>query len=169
VAMRVGGSSILLRGQGGVQYDPTSHWRLGGAVRTPGATLIKSATLTFDGVLAAGNASLGASLFDPSGQPAYHLPWEFRGGAAFVHERAQFEVTWREPGDLDARWSAQSRERDIRRQRTRPPPSIVTQPFRRGLLRTASSTSVLVAGGAHPGRSLRFRRRVKQPVTRQRC
>ena len=92
VTSRVAGSSILLRGQGGAQYDMTPHWRVGGAVRTPGATIIKSATLTLDGLLDAGNASLGASLFDPAAEFAYHLPWELQGGAAFVHERAQFEV-----------------------------------------------------------------------------
>ena len=52
VTSRVAGSAILLRAQGGVQDPIASHWRVGGAVRTPGATLIRSSTLTLDGVLA---------------------------------------------------------------------------------------------------------------------
>ena len=92
VSSRVVGSSTLVRGQGGVQFDVTPRWRLGGAVRTPGATVLKSATLTFDGLIDAGSASQGASLFDPSAQFAYHLPWELQGGVGFVRERVQLEL-----------------------------------------------------------------------------
>ena len=160
VSSRVTGSSILLRGQGGVQYDMTSHWRVGGAVRTPGATLIRSSTLTFDGVLDAGSASLGASLFDPSAQFAYHLPWEFQGGTAFVHERAQFEVDVEGYTAISAYTMVGTSESSVTYgdKGTNVPPSIVTQPF--GGLTSASNGVVNVSAGGHvvllKGRSLRI-------------
>ena len=149
VTSRVAGSSILLRGQGGVQYDMTSRWRVGGAVRTPGATLIRSSTLTFDGVLDAGNASLGASLFDPSAQFAYHLPWEFQGGTAFVHERAQFEVDVEGYTAISAYTMVGTSQSSVTYgdQGTNVPPSIVTQPF--GGLTSASNGVVNVSAGGH--------------------
>ena len=149
VTSRVGGSSILLRGQGGVQYDMTSHWRFGGAVRTPGATLIRSSSLTLDGVLDAGNASRGASIFDPSAQFAYHLPWEFQGGAAFVHDRAQFEVDVEGYTAISAYTMVGTSQPSVTYgdKGTNAPPSIVTQPF--GGLTSASNGVVNVSAGGH--------------------
>jgi hypothetical protein len=149
VTSRVAASSILLRGQGGVQYDMTPHWRVGGAVRTPGATIIKSATLTLDGLLDAGNASLGASLFDPSADFAYHLPWELQGGAAFVHERAQFEVDVEGYTPIPAYTMVGTSEPSVTYgdRGTNVPPSIVMQPF--GGLTSASNGVVNVSAGGH--------------------
>jgi hypothetical protein len=160
VTSRVGGSSILLRGQGGVQYDVTPRWRLGGAIRTPGATLIRSATLTLDGVLDAGSASLGASLFDPSAQCAYHLPWEFQGGAAYVHERAQFEANVDAYTPIPAYTIVGTSQPSVTYgdSGTNVPPSIVTRPFTG--LTSASNGVVNVSAGGHvvpiKGRSLRI-------------
>jgi len=149
VTSRVAGSSILLRGQGGVQYDMTSHWRVGGAVRTPGATLIKSSTLTFDGVLDSGNASVGASLFDPSAQFAYHVPWELQGGAACVYERAQFEVDVEGYTAISAYTMVGTGQPSVTYGDKGPnvPPSIVTQPF--GGLTSAANGVVNVSAGGH--------------------
>ena len=91
VASRAAGSAMQLRMQGGVQYD-SGPWRLGGAFRSPGATLRKSGTVVLDGVLSSEPGSLGASIFDPDARLEYHLPWEFQAGAAFVSPRVEFEL-----------------------------------------------------------------------------
>jgi len=90
VSSRASASALQLRAQGGAQFE-SGHWRLGGSVRTPGTTLSHSASITVDGVLAASGGSLGASVFDGDAPFAYHLPWEFQGGAAIVAPRAEVE------------------------------------------------------------------------------
>jgi hypothetical protein len=54
--------------------------------------MFDSGSVTFDGTLDTGAASLGASVFDPSASLEYHQPWEFQGGAAFVTERVELEL-----------------------------------------------------------------------------
>jgi hypothetical protein len=160
VTARVSGSAILLRGQAGLQYDLSPQWRVGGAVRTPGATLIKSATLTFDGVLAVNSASLGASVFDPAAQFTYRLPWEFQGGAAFVHDRVQFEMDVEGYTPIEAYTMVATGQPSVTYgdNGTNVPPSIVTRPF--GGITSASNGVVNVSGGGHvvllKGRSLRI-------------
>jgi hypothetical protein len=131
VSSRVVGFSTLVRGQGGVQFDVTSRWRVGGAVRTPGATVYKSATLTLDGLIDAGSASQGASLFDPSAQFAYHLPWELQGGVGFVHERAQLELDVEGYSPIAAYTMVGTSQPAVTYgdNGTNTPPSIVTRPF----------------------------------------
>jgi hypothetical protein len=139
VTSRVIGSSILLRAQGGAQYDVSPHWRLGGALRTPGVNLIKSATITLDGLVDAGTASQGASLFDPSANLEYHLPWEFQGGAAYVHDRAQFELDVQAYSSISAYTMVGTSQPSVTYgdNGTNVPPSIVTRPF--GGLTSASN------------------------------
>jgi hypothetical protein len=91
VTSRASASALQLRGQGGAQFE-SGRWRLGGAIRTPGATLSHSGSITVDGVLAGGSGSLGASVFDGDAQRGYHLPWEFQGGIAVMAPRAEAEV-----------------------------------------------------------------------------
>jgi hypothetical protein len=91
VSSRTSGSAIQLRAQVGAQYD-TKAFRFGAAIRTPGATIHRSGVVTLDGALDPGTGSLGASVFDPDASFEYHLPWEFQGGAAWVHERIELEV-----------------------------------------------------------------------------
>jgi hypothetical protein len=91
VSARSSASALQMRAQAGAQYD-TGNWRFGGALRTPGATLRKSASVTFDGTLDAGASSLGASVFDSDAETEYHLPWELQGGAAYVRDRVEIEV-----------------------------------------------------------------------------
>ena len=91
VSSRASASTLQLRGQGGAQFE-AGHVRLGGAVRTPGAPLAQSGSITFDGVLAGSTGSRGASVFDGDARFEYHLPWEFQGGAAIVAARAEMEV-----------------------------------------------------------------------------
>ena len=92
VTSRLLGDADAIRAQGGVQYDLAQHWRLGGTIRTPGLTIWKGATITQEGLLDAGPASQGASVFDPNATFEYHLPWEFQAGIAYLGDRAQFEV-----------------------------------------------------------------------------
>jgi hypothetical protein len=91
VGAHASGSALQLRAQGGVQYD-ASHVRVGAAIRTPGATIRREGTVTLDGTLDLGAASLGASLFDANARFQYRLPWELQGGAAYVGNRVEIEV-----------------------------------------------------------------------------
>jgi hypothetical protein len=101
VASRASGSAFQIRSQFGAQYD-TGRWRFGGAIRTPGLTLHRSGVVTLDGLVEAGTASLGASVFDPDADFEYHLPWEFQGGAAWVRDRVELEVDLQEFSSIDA-------------------------------------------------------------------
>jgi hypothetical protein len=91
VSGRAASSALQLRAQGGVQYDK-ERWRFGASMRTPGATFHRTGTVVLDGVIATQPTSAGASIFDPDANSEYHLPWEFQGGAAYVHPRVELEV-----------------------------------------------------------------------------
>ena len=91
VAARASGSALQVRAQGGVQYD-TPHIRYGAAIRTPGLTIRREGTVTLDGTLDLGRASLGATLFDRNARFEYRLPWELQGGVAYVRDRVEVEV-----------------------------------------------------------------------------
>jgi len=148
VTSRVSGSDLELRSQAGVQYD-TAHWRFGGAFRTPGLTFYHSGSVTFEGVLDAGASSLGASIFDPDAAFEYHLPWEFQGGAAWVHDRVELEL------DLQAYTPISAYSLISSDQPTRvyvdaggnQPPTVMSQPF--GGLTSASDGVVNVSAGGH--------------------
>src|SRR6185503_15018898 len=90
VTSRVSGSTLQLRGQGGVQCE-TGIWRFGGAVRTPGLNLYRDGSIALDGVLDARTGSVGASLFDTNASFESHLPWEFQGGVGIVGDRCAVE------------------------------------------------------------------------------
>ena len=149
ISSRIVGSSILMRAQGGVQFDVTPHWRIGGTMRTPGATLIKSATITFDGLIDAGSVSQGASLFDPSADFAYHLPWELQGGIGFVRDRAQFELDVEGYSSIGAYTMVGTSQPTVTYGDAGAgvPPTIVTRPF--GGLTSASNGVVNVSVGGH--------------------
>jgi hypothetical protein len=148
VTSRVSGSDLQLRSQAGVQYD-TAHWRFGGAFRTPGLTFYHSGSVTLDGVLDAGASSAGASIFDPDASFEYHLPWEFQGGAAWVHDRVELEL------DLQAYTPISAYSLIASDQPTRvygdaggnQPPTVMSQPF--GGLTSASNGVVNVSAGGH--------------------
>jgi hypothetical protein len=91
VTTHASGSALQLRSVFGVQYDRTAL-RAGVALRTPALALMRSGSITLDGTLDAGQASLGASLFDPDARFAAQLPWEFQGGVAYVGSRIQIEA-----------------------------------------------------------------------------
>jgi len=148
ISARTSASAIQLRSQAGVQYD-MSRWRFGAAVRTPGATLHKSGVVTLDALLDAGTSSTGASIFDPDAASEYHLPWEFQGGAAWVHDRVEAEVDLQAYSSIAAYPLVSTNHpaviySDVDGGR---PPVVTQQPF--GGFRSASDAVVNVGAGGH--------------------
>ena len=159
VEAHASGSALQLRLQGGVQYD-RGAWRAGAALRSPGATIHRSGSAIFDGVLAANPQSYGASLFDPDADLEYHLPWEFQGGAAYVRERAQVELEIQTFGSISP-YSMLSTDHQTALYGDagqNVPPSIITRPF--AGLTSASDAVVNVAIGGQvkvlPDRNFRI-------------
>ena len=148
VTARASGSAIQIRSQAGTQYD-ASQFRLGAAVRTPGATIHRSGSVTLDGVLDAGTSSLGASVFDPDAALEYHLPWEFQGGVAWVRDRVELEVDLQAYSSIDA-YSLISTEKPTLiygDAGANQPPTVISRPFP-GF--TAASDGVVnVSAGGH--------------------
>jgi hypothetical protein len=148
VSARAAGSAILMRLQAGAQYD-VGVWRFGAAMRTPGATILRSGTVTLDGLLDNGPTSQGASLFDPDAHLEYHLPWEFQGGAAYVHDRVQFEVDLQAYTPVAAYSLISSDHPTVTYSDAGAsvPPTVVTRPF--GGLTSASDGVINVSAGGH--------------------
>jgi hypothetical protein len=141
-------SALQLRGQAGVQYD-TGPWQFGGAIRTPGVNLHKSGTVTLEGVLSGHTGSLGASLFDADATAAYHLPWEFQGGAAIVHQQFEVEIDVEGYSPISTYALVSSGQPTVTYNDagTGTPPTILTRPF--GGLTTESDGVVNVSVGGH--------------------
>jgi hypothetical protein len=91
ISSRTGGSSSQLRAIVGVQAEPTSAIRVGAMIRTPGIQFGQGGEVTLDSTLDGSALSIGASIFDPSAQFSYKLPFETAGGIAFVAKRAELE------------------------------------------------------------------------------
>ncbi len=130
VTVRVGGSAVQMRLQGGMQYD-AGPWRFGAAVRTPGATLMKSASVTLDGTIDTGASSSGASIFDPDATLEYHLPWEFQTGVAYVGDRVTLELDAQAYTPVSAHSLISTDQPSVLYEDSGDltPPSVVTQPF----------------------------------------
>ncbi len=160
VTSRLLGDSVALRALGGVQYDLAPHWRFGGTIRTPGLTIWKSATITQEGLLDAGSVSQGASVFDPDAAFAYHLPWEFQAGIAYLGDRGQFEVnvTGYTPIAAYAMASSANPVVTYGDTGTGTPPTIVKQPFPGFTTQSVGVTNVGVGGELimFKGRTLRL-------------
>ena len=147
VEAHASGSAMQLRLQGGVQYD-RGAWRAGAAVRSPGATIHRSGSTIFDGVLAASPQSYGASLFDADADLEYHLPWEVQGGVAYVHERLAFELDVQAFTSIGA-YSLLASDEPVRiyTDTASAPPSLTTRPF--GGLTSQSNGVVNIGAGGH--------------------
>jgi hypothetical protein len=130
VTARVGGSALQMRLQGGMQYD-AGPWRFGAAVRTPGATIMKSASVMLDGTIDTGASSAGASVFDPDARLEYHLPWELQGGVAYAGERATLELDAQAYTPVSAHSLISTDQPAVLYQDAgnSTPPSVVTRPF----------------------------------------
>ena len=76
----------------GVQYDVRPGFRVAATMRTPGLQVLSSGSFNHEGMSNAGTTTVTASFFDPEPDIRYKLPFEFKGGAAWVGERAQVEV-----------------------------------------------------------------------------
>lgn len=148
VNSRASGSAMQVRSQAGVQYD-RSQWRFGAAIRTPGLTVHRSGAVTLDGLVDVGAMSAGASVFDPSADLDYRLPWEFQGGAAWVRDRIELEVDLQAYSSIDAYTMLATGQPIVVYSETgaNQPPSVVTRPFPG--LTSASDGVVNVAAGGH--------------------
>jgi hypothetical protein len=148
VTARASGTDLQLRAQGGAQFD-TGPWRFGGAVRTPGVSFYHSGSVTLDGLLDAGASSVGASIFDPDAAFEYHLPWEFQGGAGWVHDRVELELDLQGYTPISAYSLIASNEptRVYNDAGANQPPTVASLPF--GGFTTASDGVVNVSAGGH--------------------
>jgi hypothetical protein len=148
VTARSTASVLQLRSQAGVQYD-SAQWRFGAAVRTPGATVYKSGLLTLDALLDAGATSNGASVFDADAATQFHQPWEFQGGAAWVHPRVEAELDVQAYSSITAYPLLSTSQPAIvyTDLGTGQPPAVTMQPF--GGLTSASDAVVNVGAGGH--------------------
>ena len=147
VSGRASGSAIQMRAQVGAQYD-RGDWRLGAAIRTPGATIHKSASVMLDGVLDAGANSVGASVFDTDANTEYHLPWEIQIGGAYVRDRVELEVDLQAFSQIStyALISSNNPAFVYGDAGAGKPPTVSTQPFR-GLNASADAVVDFSAGG----------------------
>ena len=145
---RTGASAVQLRLQGGAQYD-LDNWRFGFAMKTPGATFIKSSNVAFDGNIDRGASSQGASVFDADATTAYHLPWEFQGGVGYVRPRGalEFDVQAYTPVSAYAIVSSSEPTVIYTDNSGGVPPTVVTRPFNG--LTTASDGVVNVGVGGN--------------------
>ena len=89
---RVSGTAFHLRPVLGVQYDASPVLRLGVMARTPAPTVYSSGSVTAEGVQVATGASAGISFFDPEAKFTNKLPFELRGGLAYIRGRLEIEV-----------------------------------------------------------------------------
>ena len=121
---------MQMRLQGGMQYD-AGPWRFGAAVRTPGATIMKSASVMLDGTIDTGASSAGVSVFDPDARLEYHLPWELQGGVAYAGERATLELDAQAYTPVSAHSLISTDQPTVLYQDAgnSTPPSVVTRPF----------------------------------------
>ena len=108
------GTAFHLRPVLGVQYDASPRLRLGFMARTPAPTVYSSGSITSEGVRVGAGTSTGLSFFDPDADFAAKLPFEMRGGAAYIGRRFEVEV------DLSAR-NANLLIRNARERRDRSP------------------------------------------------
>lgn len=148
VASRAAGTAIQLRSQFGAQFD-RKRLRLGASMRTPGASLWRDGLITFDGTLDAGAGTLGASLFAADAELQYKLPWEFQGGAAYVHDRVEFELDLQAYTPIDAYSLLATDKPTVIYGDAGPdtPPTVLTRPFPG--MTSASDGVVDVSFGGH--------------------
>ncbi len=88
---RVSGSAFHLRPVVGVQYDWSPSVRIGFMARTPAPAVYTSGSVTAEGVAVNGASSAGVSFFDPEARFTDKLPFELRGGVAYIGRRIEIE------------------------------------------------------------------------------
>ena len=149
VTSRVAGSAILLRAQGGVRSDIASHWRVGGAVRTPGATLtaVPRSPSMVCWLLATPRWALRLSIRRPSSPTT--CPGSSRAVRRSCMSARSSKWTSKGTPRIPAYTMVGTSEPSVTYgdKGTNVPPSIVTQPF--GGLTSASNGVVNVSAGGH--------------------
>jgi len=144
---RVRGSAFHLRPVFGVQYDASPHFTAGVVARTPAMKIYSSGSLTSEGVQTSGATSSGVSLFDPEAQFTAKLPFELRGGAAYIGRRLEVEVDVATEFGISTYDMLTSDQPVVMYASGSGAPSLTTRPFA-GLV-SQSETIVNVAVGGH--------------------
>lgn len=91
-AGRASGSVTHTRLTAGAQYDASDSWRLGAIIRSPGLRLFRSGNYNLDILVTEGPESTSLVFFDPDITFNYKLPFEAAVGAAWSHDRLEFEL-----------------------------------------------------------------------------
>ncbi len=97
VDSKVRASVVHLRASLGAHYDVTPKFRVGALMRTPGLAISHGGSFTHEGSTSLGTATMTASIFEPSADVTYRVPFELKLGAALLLNRAQLELdvsTW---------------------------------------------------------------------------
>jgi hypothetical protein len=73
-----------------IELTPSVH--LGLAMRTPGLGVFATGSASLEGLARVGSLTSTSSFFDPDPIVDYRLPFEFKGGVAWLGKRAQVEA-----------------------------------------------------------------------------
>ncbi len=73
-----------------IELSPSVH--LGLVMRTPGIGVTATGSASLEGLARAGAATTTTTFFDPATDAEYRLPFEFKGGLAWLGKRAQIEA-----------------------------------------------------------------------------
>jgi hypothetical protein len=144
---RVSGTVFHLRPVLGVQYDWSPTLRLGFMARTPAPAVYSAGSVTAEGVGVDGASSAGISLFDPDATFRNRLPFELRGGLAYIGRRIEIEVDLAAETAVSSYDMLESSESIVTYSAGPGTPVISTQPFP-GLV-SQSRTVLNVAVGGH--------------------
>ena len=143
---RVSGTAFHLRPVVGVQYDWSPRLRLGFMARTPGPAVYSAGSITAEGVAANGTSSAGVSLFDPEARFTNKLPFEMRGGVAYIGRRLEIEVDVAAETGLSAYDMLASDEPVVTYTSGAGGPVISTQPFAGAMSQSQAVFNVAVGG-----------------------
>ncbi|HET9267284.1 MAG TPA: hypothetical protein VFO31_03940 [Vicinamibacterales bacterium] len=144
---RVSGTAFHLRPVAGVQYDWSPRLRLGFMARTPAPTIYSAGSITAEGVAVNGGSSSGVSFFDPEATFRNKLPFELRGGVAYIGRRIEIETDVAVETPVSAYNMLESGETIVAYSAGAGSPVITTRPFS-GLV-SQSRAVVNVAVGGH--------------------
>ena len=73
-----------------IELTPSVH--LGLVMRTPGIGITATGSASLEGLARVGAATATTTFFDPAAGVEYRLPFEFKGGVAWLGKRAQIEA-----------------------------------------------------------------------------
>jgi hypothetical protein len=81
-----------LRATLATQFELTPSFHLGLVMRTPGIGVTATGSASLEGLARTGGNTATTTFFDPDAGVEYRLPFEFRGGLAWLGKRAQLEA-----------------------------------------------------------------------------